>query len=78
MFLRKLVVSTVVTSALIMGSSAQAASYQFGQLISGSGPSNIHFADLEINNLGSGRWSFLLHNIDLSVFGSNAFIGSMA
>jgi hypothetical protein len=63
---------------LAIGSNAQAASYHFGHLLSGGGPSNIHFADLEINDLGSGHWSFFLHNIDLSAFGSGAFIGSLA
>lgn len=78
MLFRKLIASAFLTGFLIIGSSAQAASYQFGQLLSGGGPTNIHFADLEINDLGSGHWSFFLHNIDLSAFGSGAFIGSMA
>ncbi|MBS0299972.1 MAG: PEP-CTERM sorting domain-containing protein [Proteobacteria bacterium] len=78
MFLKKLIVSSFLTGFLIIGSSAQANSYHFGHLLSGGGPSNIHFADLEINDLGSGHWSFFLHNIDLSAFGSSAFIGSMA
>lgn len=78
MFLRKLIVSTLASGILIMGSSAQAASYHFGHLLTGGGPANIHFADLEINDLGGGHWSFFLHNIDLSAFGSGAFIGSMA
>ncbi|SDX53526.1 FxDxF family PEP-CTERM protein [Nitrosomonas oligotropha] len=78
MFLKKLIASTFAVGILAIGSSAQAASYHFGHLLSGGGPSNIHFADLEINDLGSGHWSFFLHNIDLSAFGSGAFIGSMA
>ena len=78
MLFRKLIASAFLTGFLIIGSSAQAASYQFGQLLSGGGPTNIHFADLEINDLGSGHWSFFLHNIDLSAFGAGAFIGSMA
>lgn len=79
MFLRKLIVSTLASGILIMGSSAQAASYHFGHLLStGGGPTNIHFADLEINDLGSGHWSFFLHNINLSTFGSGASIDAMA
>ena len=78
MFFKKLIASTFAIGILAIGSSAQAASYHFGHLLSGGGPSNIHFADLEINDLGSGHWSFFLHNIDLGAFGSSAFIGSMA
>jgi hypothetical protein len=78
MTLRKLVISMIATSAIVFGSAVQAATYSFGTLLSGGGPSSVHLADLDINNLGSGHWSFSLYNIDLSVFGSGAFIGSMA
>ena len=78
MTLRKLVISMIATSAFVFGSAVQAATYSFGTLLSGGGPSSVHLADLDINNLGSGHWSFSLYNIDLSVFGSGAFIGSMA
>lgn len=78
MTLRKLVISMIATSAFVFGSAVQAATYSFGTLLSGGGPASVHLADLDINNLGSGHWSFSLYNIDLSVFGSGAFIGSMA
>lgn len=78
MTLRKLVISMIATSALVFGSAVQAATYSFGTLLSGGGPSSVRLADLDINNLGSGHWSFSLYNIDLSVFGPGAFIGSMA
>lgn len=78
MIMKKLIASIAVAGLLTIGSSVQAASYHFGHLLSGGGPSNIHFADLEINDLGGGHWSFFLHNIDLSVFGSSAYIRSMA
>lgn len=78
MNLKKLSVSLAAAGLLAIGSSAQAATYQFGQLLSGGGPANILFADLDINDLGGGEWSFTLYNIDLSAFGSKAFIGSMA
>lgn len=78
MTLRKLVISMIATSAFVFGSAAQATTYSFGTLLSGGGPANVHLADLDINDLGSGHWSFSLYNIDLSVFGSGAFIGSMA
>ena len=78
MNLKKLSVSLAAAGLLAIGSGAQAATYQFGQLLSGGGPASIHFADLDINDLGGGEWSFTLYNIDLSAFGSSAFIGSMA
>lgn len=78
MILKKLAISALATGALVIGSGAQAATYQFGQLLSGGGPASVHLADLDINDLGSGHWSFTLYNIDLSVFGSKAFIGSLA
>jgi len=78
MILKKLAISMIATGALVFGSGVQAATYSFGSLLSGGGPASVHFADLDINDLGSGHWSFSLYNIDLSVFGSDAFIGSMA
>lgn len=78
MTLRKLVISMIAASTLVFGSAAQAATYSFGTLLVGGGPASVHLADLNINDLGSGHWSFSLYNIDLSVFGSRAFIGSMA
>ena len=78
MILKKLAISALATGALVIGSGAQAATYQFGQLLSGGGPASVHLADLDINDLGGGHWSFTLYNIDLSAFGSKAFVGSMA
>lgn len=78
MLIKKLIASTFATGILIIGSGTQAASYHFGHLLTGGGPSNIHFADLEITDLGGGHWSFFLHNINLSLFGSSSFIRSMA
>ena len=74
MILRKLAISMIATGALVFGSGIQAATYLFGSLLSGGGPASVHLADLDINDLGSGHWSFSLYNIDLSVFGSGAFI----
>lgn len=78
MKLKKLSISLLAAGLLALGSSAQAATYQFGQLLSGGGPATLHFADLDINDLGGGHWTFTLYNIDLSAFGAKAFIGSMA
>jgi hypothetical protein len=78
MTLRKLVLSVVTAGFLFVGSAVQAASYSFGTILSGNSPSPVHFADLDINDNGNGSWSFSLFNIDLSAFGSNSFIGSMA
>ena len=79
MILRKLAISIIATGAFLLGSTAQAATYHFGHLLSsGGGPADVHFADLDISDLGGGHWSFFLHNIDLSVFGSGAFISTMA
>ena len=78
MFIKKLALTAIATSALVIGSGAQATTYQFGELLSGGGPATVHLADLDINDLGGGHWSFTLYNIDLSAFGSKSFIGSMA
>ena len=79
MNLRKLTVSTIAAGFLICGSAAQAASYQFGQLLAGNGPANPYFADLEITDNGGGNWTFTLSALDLnSIFGSSSFIGSLA
>lgn len=78
MILRKLAISIIATGAFFIGSGVQAATYHFGHSLVGGGPANVHFADLDVNDLGGGHWSFFLHNIDLSVFGSGAFIGVMA
>lgn len=78
MMLKKLALSIITTGALVIGSSAQAAAYHFGNLLSGGGPAAVHLADLDINDLGGGHWSFFLHNINLSAFGSGAFVGAMA
>ncbi len=78
MMLKKLALSIITTGALVIGSGAQAATYHFGNLLSGGGPAAVHLADLDINDLGGGHWSFFLHNINLSAFGSGAFVGAMA
>ncbi|PTQ76325.1 putative secreted protein with PEP-CTERM sorting signal [Nitrosomonas oligotropha] len=78
MILKKLAIAIIATGALVFGSGVQANTYSFGQLLSGGGPASVHLADLDINDLGGGHWSFTLYNIDLSAFGSTAFIGSMA
>ena len=64
---------------IIFGSSAQATTYQFGQLLAGSGPVSPHFADLEITDDGSGNWTLTLSALDLdTIFGTNSFVGSLA
>ncbi|MBY0475449.1 MAG: FxDxF family PEP-CTERM protein [Nitrosomonas sp.] len=79
MTLRKLTLSIIAAGFLTCGGAVQAASYQFGQLLAGNGPTNPYFADLEITDNGSGNWTFTLSALDLnSIFGSSSFIGSMA
>ena len=79
MTLRKFTTSMIITGFLFCGGAVQAASYQFGQLLAGNGPTNPHFADLEITDNGSGNWTFTLTALDLNtIFGSSSFIGSMA
>lgn len=79
MNLRKLTVSIIAVGLLICGSATQAATYHFGQLLAGDGPTNPYFADLEITNNGGGNWSFTLSALDLNtIFGSKSFIGSIA
>lgn len=48
MTLRKFTTSMIITGFLLCGGAVQAASYQFGQLLAGNGPTNPYFADLEI------------------------------
>lgn len=79
MILRKLTASMMIVGFLFCGSAVQAATYHFGQLLAGNGPTNPYFADLEITDNGSGNWTFTLSALDLNtVFGSKSFIGSMA
>ncbi len=79
MILRKITISIIAVGFLICGSAAQATTYQFGQLLAGTGPTNPYFADLEITDNGSGNWTFTLSALDLNtIFGSSSFIGSMA
>src|SRR5687768_16209529 len=79
MILRKLTMSIVTAGFLVFGSSVQAASYQFGQLLAGNGPANPHFADLDITDNGGGNWTFTLSALDLdTIFGTASFIGSLA
>jgi len=79
MTLRKFTTSMIITGFLFCGGAVQAASYQFGQLLAGNGPTNPHFANLEITDNGSGNWTFTLTALDLNtIFGSSSFIGSMA
>ncbi|ALQ50580.1 FxDxF family PEP-CTERM protein [Nitrosomonas ureae] len=79
MTLRKFTTSMIITGFLLCGGAVQAASYQFGQLLAGNGPTNPYFADLEITDNGSGNWTFTLTALDLNtIFGSSSFIGSMA
>lgn len=79
MMLKKLAISIIVTSALIFGSGAQANTYSFGQLLSGDGPANVHFADLSATDDGGGSWTFTLTTLDLNaIFGADSFIGTMA
>ncbi|MBL8500478.1 MAG: FxDxF family PEP-CTERM protein [Nitrosomonas sp.] len=79
MILKKLAISIIATGALIFGSGAQANTYSFGQLLSGGGPANVHFADLSVTDDGGGNWTFTLTTLDLNaIFGTDSFIGSMA
>ncbi len=81
MILRKLAISMIATGFLIFGSGVHATtSYSFGTLIPGqSGPSPVHFADLNATDDGGGNWSFTLTTLDLdTIFGNNSYIGSMA
>lgn len=79
MILRKLTISILTAGLIIFGSGAQAASYQFGQLLAGNGPVNPYFADLDITDNGGGDWTFTLSALDLNtIFGASSFIGSLA
>ncbi|MDE2388259.1 MAG: PEP-CTERM sorting domain-containing protein [Betaproteobacteria bacterium] len=79
MNLKKISLSMLAAGLITIGSSAQAATYQFGQLLSGGGPANVHFADLSATNDGGGNWTFTLTTLDLNaIFGTDSFIGSMA
>ncbi|MBS0300380.1 MAG: PEP-CTERM sorting domain-containing protein [Proteobacteria bacterium] len=79
MILKKLALSAIATGALVVGNSAQATTYQFGQLLSGGGPASAHFADLSATDDGGGNWTFTLTTLDLNaIFGAGSFIGTMA
>ena len=79
MILKKLAISIITMSALILGNSVQANTYSFGQLLSGGGPANVHFADLSATDDGGGNWTFTLTTLDLNaIFGTDSYIGSMA
>ncbi|GGP27123.1 PEP-CTERM sorting domain-containing protein [Silvimonas amylolytica] len=65
---------------LAMSAAAQARHYDFGHLIAGDGPSFADFASLKITQSNTSTWLFSL-TLDqdfTSLFGSGAFIGSMA
>jgi hypothetical protein len=66
-----------VLAALVFTSSASATTttYTFGKVLSGTGP-DINFATLTINDV-TDEFSFT-PAVDLSVFGTGAFIGSLA
>ena len=79
MILKKLAIAIIATGALVFGSGVQANTYQFGQLLSGGGPSSVLFADLNVTDDGGGNWTFTLTTLDLNaIFGTDSFIGSMA
>ena len=77
---KNLSISLLAAVFLILSSGAQArwAQYEFLQLYDGAGPVNIHLAYLDIDDLGGGEWLFRLYDINLSAFGSEAFISTMA
>ncbi|OQW40795.1 MAG: hypothetical protein A4S08_04055 [Proteobacteria bacterium SG_bin4] len=78
---KNLSISLLAAVFLILSSGAQArwANYGFSQLYDGTGPVNIRFlALLDVDDLGGGKWLFRLYDINLSAFGSEAFISSMA
>jgi hypothetical protein len=78
MILKKLALSTIAAGALVVGSGAQATTYQFGQLLSGDGPASTHFADLNATDDGGGNWTFTLNTSDLNaIFGAGSFIDTM-
>lgn len=78
MILKKLTLSAIAAGALVVGSGAQATTYQFGQLLSG-GPASAHFADLSATDDGGGNWTFTLTTLDLNaIFGAGSFISTMA
>lgn len=78
---KKLAMSIIATGAFIIGSSAQASTYHFGQLTSGSdpAPSPVHFADLTITDSNAdGNWEFSLSALGLdTLFNPGAFIGGL-
>jgi hypothetical protein len=80
MKLKNLSITLLAAVFLMLSSGAQArwAQYEFLQLYDGAGPVNIHLAYLDIDDLGGGAWLFKLYDINLSAFGSTAFISSMA
>lgn len=81
MMLKKLAISIVATGAFIIGSGAQASTYHFGTLTSGSdpAPSPVHFADLTIvDSNADGNWEFSLSALGLNaIFGNGAFISGL-
>ncbi len=79
MILKKLAIAIIATGTLVFGSGVQANTYSFGQLLSGGGPANVHFADLSATDDGGGNWTFTLTTLDLNaIFGTDSFIGTMA
>ncbi|MBU0620274.1 MAG: FxDxF family PEP-CTERM protein [Gammaproteobacteria bacterium] len=63
----------------LAGGTANATAYDFGNLLSGNGPTTASFANLSVTDTGGGVWDFLLtiNNSLFSSFGDQAFIGSL-
>ncbi len=77
---KNLSISLLAAVFMMLSSGAQArwANLAFLQLYDGAGPANTHLAQLDIYDLGGGEWLFRLYDINLSIFGSAAYISSMA
>lgn len=79
MKLKNIVLSAVAVSALMLGSAANATTYNFGSNLSNNAPPLFaHFADLTVTDSDTdGNWEFTLDVFGLDLIGSSAFVSGV-